>query len=151
MPTLVVIDTTSANFHKGQLVHQPACSRSRWCCRPVEGVRLPSVSARSRNTSRACRPAIMPYPVNEECIVVTWIMFLKFLDDMEWIREEEAILCYGLLHGRSRSRTRLVVKTTVLSTGYWIRYDWLFLKDGSTVAGSYRDPGSCGPSVGSIR
>lgn len=43
---------------------------------------------------------------------------------------------------------RLVMHTDFRTTGYSIRYDWVVLDDGKTLAGSYRDPSSCGPSVG---
>ena len=47
-----------------------------------------------------------------------------------------------------RSGSRLVVKTESRATGQWIRYDWVVLDDGATLAGSYRDATTCGPSVG---
>jgi len=47
-----------------------------------------------------------------------------------------------------RPGSRLVFKTDFRSNGYFIQYDWVMLDNGSTVAGSYRDPTSCGPSAG---
>lgn len=47
-----------------------------------------------------------------------------------------------------RPGQRLVMRTDFRATGYWIQYDWVLLDDGATLAGSYRDGGSCGPSVG---
>ena len=47
-----------------------------------------------------------------------------------------------------RANQRLTMRTNFRKSGYWIEYDLVFLDDGRTVAGSYRDPGSCGPSIG---
>ena len=47
-----------------------------------------------------------------------------------------------------RPGSRLVFKTDFRPSGYFIQYDWVMLDNGSTVAGSYRDPTSCGPSAG---
>lgn len=47
-----------------------------------------------------------------------------------------------------RPNSRLVMRTDFLDSGYWIQYDWVLLDDGATVAGSYRDAGTCGPSAG---
>ena len=47
-----------------------------------------------------------------------------------------------------RPGSRLVFKTDFRTNGYFIQYDWVMLDNGSTVAGSYRDPTSCGPSAG---
>jgi len=33
----------------------------------------------------------------------------------------------------------------------WIQYDWVMLDGGATMAGSYRDPTTCGPSAGKRR
>lgn len=45
-----------------------------------------------------------------------------------------------------RPGSRLVFKVDLRETGYSMQYDWVVL-DGSTVAGSYRDLSTCGPSV----
>jgi hypothetical protein len=50
-----------------------------------------------------------------------------------------------------RPGSRLIVKTDFRSNGHWIRYDWVVLDDGAVLAGSYRDPTTCGPSVGKRR
>ena len=47
-----------------------------------------------------------------------------------------------------RPGSRLVVKTDFRTTGNWIQYDWVMLDGGATMAGSYRDPTTCGPSAG---
>jgi hypothetical protein len=47
-----------------------------------------------------------------------------------------------------RPGSRLVMRTLIRSSGYWIEYDWVFLEDGRILAGCYRDAGSAGPSVG---
>lgn len=49
-----------------------------------------------------------------------------------------------------RPGTRLVIKTEVKSTGQWIQYDWVMLDLGATMAGSYRDATTCGPSAGKV-
>ena len=49
-----------------------------------------------------------------------------------------------------RPKARLIMRTQIGSTGYWIEYDWVFLDDGRTIAGCYRDRGSSGPSVGGV-
>ncbi len=43
---------------------------------------------------------------------------------------------------------RLVLKTEFKNTGYWAQYDWVSLDKGAMLAGAYRDPAGCGPSVG---
>jgi hypothetical protein len=47
-----------------------------------------------------------------------------------------------------RPASRLVMKTENRKTGFWIQYDWIVLDNGATLAGSYKDPASCGPSAG---
>ena len=47
-----------------------------------------------------------------------------------------------------RPGSRLVIKTDFRSTGHSIQYDWVMLDNGATMAGSYRDPTTCGPSAG---
>jgi len=47
-----------------------------------------------------------------------------------------------------RPGSRLVIKTESKTTGQWIQYDWVVLDGGATLAGSYRDPSTCGPSAG---
>jgi hypothetical protein len=47
-----------------------------------------------------------------------------------------------------RPGNRLVIKADFHTTGYWVQYDWIVLDNGATMAGSYRDPTTCGPSVG---
>jgi hypothetical protein len=47
-----------------------------------------------------------------------------------------------------RPGSRLIIKTESRSTGQWVRYDWVVVDDGATLAGSYRDLTTCGPSVG---
>ena len=47
-----------------------------------------------------------------------------------------------------RPGSRLVIKTDFRATGHWIQYDWIMLDGGATMAGSYRDPTTCGPSAG---
>jgi hypothetical protein len=47
-----------------------------------------------------------------------------------------------------RPGNRLVIKTDFRATDYWIQYDWIMLDGGATMAGSYRDPTTCGPSAG---
>ena len=47
-----------------------------------------------------------------------------------------------------RPSTRLVIKTEVKTTGQWVQYDWVMLDGGATMAGSYRDQATCGPSAG---
>jgi hypothetical protein len=47
-----------------------------------------------------------------------------------------------------RPGSRLVIKTDFRATGHWIQYDWVMLDGGATMAGSYRDPTTCGPSAG---
>ncbi len=47
-----------------------------------------------------------------------------------------------------RPGSRLVIKVDFRTTGYWVQYDWIVLDNGATMAGSYRDPTTCGPSVG---
>ncbi len=47
-----------------------------------------------------------------------------------------------------RPGSRLVIKTENRTTGQWIQYDWVVLDGGTTLAGSYRDPATCGPSAG---
>jgi hypothetical protein len=49
-----------------------------------------------------------------------------------------------------RPGTRLVIKTELKSTGQWIQYDWVLLDLGATMAGSYRDATTCGPSAGKV-
>ncbi len=43
---------------------------------------------------------------------------------------------------------RMVIKTEFKNSGYWAQYDWVLLDNGATLAGAYRDPAGCGPSVG---
>jgi hypothetical protein len=43
---------------------------------------------------------------------------------------------------------RLVIKTEFKKNGYWAQYDWVPLDNGAALAGAYRDPAGCGPSVG---
>jgi len=47
-----------------------------------------------------------------------------------------------------RPGSRLVIKTDFKATGQWTQYDWVMLDGGATMAGSYRDPATCGPSAG---
>jgi hypothetical protein len=47
-----------------------------------------------------------------------------------------------------KPNSRLVIKTEFKNTGYWAQYDWVLLDKGATLAGAYRDPAGCGPSVG---
>lgn len=47
-----------------------------------------------------------------------------------------------------RPGSRLAIKTDFRSTGHSIQYDWVMLDNGATMAGSYRDPATCGPSAG---
>jgi hypothetical protein len=47
-----------------------------------------------------------------------------------------------------RPGSRLVIKAEVKTTGQWVQYDWVMLDGGATMAGSYRDQSTCGPSAG---
>jgi hypothetical protein len=47
-----------------------------------------------------------------------------------------------------RPGSRLIIKTDFRTTGSSIQYDWVVLDKGATLAGSYRDPTTCGPSAG---
>jgi hypothetical protein len=40
------------------------------------------------------------------------------------------------------------MKTDFRATGRFIRYDWVLLDAGATVAGAYCDSATCGPSAG---
>ena len=47
-----------------------------------------------------------------------------------------------------RPGSRLIIRTDFRTTGSSIQYDWVVLDKGATLAGSYRDPTTCGPSAG---
>jgi hypothetical protein len=47
-----------------------------------------------------------------------------------------------------RPGSRLVIKSESRASGQWTRYDWVVLDNDATLAGSYRDAATCGPSVG---
>jgi hypothetical protein len=80
---------------------------------------------------------------NAHSFVVDWraCKIAELNQDFEHGQEDITVLA-------CRPGSRLVFKTEFRASGYVIQYDWVMLDNGSTVAGSYRDPTSCGPSAG---